>query len=181
MDIQITTDSPRQVWLSITQNGHTRTSSSIQITGSTRFTLPGFKPNTEYQLQALAQDENGNNISSNAISLTTDSLPFSTPEITLTQEASTAQTGVTIFASTATETPSLLGVDEDGDIVWYHQDDSLGMTSFVRNQGDNSLMLSASNKVATIQLNGNTLQLYHTKLSPRRPHLALGQFAVAHQ
>ena len=125
-------------------------------------TVVGLRPETNYTFTALITDDSGNTTTSELSSFTTASLPFTLPDIQLKANTADSYKGITFFSVTDTNA-RFIGVDEEGEPVWYlHLADvpMLSSSPTIKHLGNGKLMLLLRNEVWVIDITGNILSSY---------------------
>lgn len=158
-DVEVQASTEMEVVVEITQvGGAARQTNRFLVQGMRNFTLPGFKAETAYVLQAKATLSSGQEIRSEALNFTTSALPFDIPDINVTVNTPDVDTGITLFATSNSGMPVLLGIDQQGEVVWYQDSLPLGNTSFVRRNRAGRLLLSVPGRVITLGLDGEVFR-----------------------
>jgi arylsulfate sulfotransferase len=132
--LAFTTSTPASVELHIVGPGSDRTEPA-QTDPSTDHTIPavGMRPASTYTLTVTAKDSSGQTSIAEPVSFTTGALPPEIPPFTVTSDPAKMAPGITLFPITARASAPpvagqtapnlglLVGVDAEGNVVWYYQ------------------------------------------------------------
>jgi arylsulfate sulfotransferase len=132
--VAVTTDAPTDANLTVIGGGKSWTVASSSSGKSHTFPVLGMKADTEYFFIARLVDKNGQAAYVDIGPYLTEPLPIDFPPIQVrASDPTRMQPGVTFF-NIYRYAPGrdnyyglILGVDEHGDVVWYHRDDLLIM------------------------------------------------------
>ncbi len=131
--LSFTTSTPATIELQITGPGSDRTE-TLHAEPSTDHDVPavGMRAGSTYTLTVTATDAGGQTATADPVTFTTGALPADIPPLTVTSDPTKVAPGITLFPITKRATPAavagqplpnlglLVGVDTEGNIVWYH-------------------------------------------------------------
>ena len=163
------TDRPTQAILRVEDGGsHSFTLNFTETTTNHELLLLGLKPDRNYTVTVGARDNAGlNSRVSEPVFITTDPLPETFPNLTLLMSAPVRmEPGLTLLdIARMDRTAGFIAiVDNQGDVVWYHDD--LTQSETQRLDNGNLLTLdSLNNLIREIDMLGNTIQAWHAALS----------------
>ena len=132
--LSFTTSTPATVELEITGPGSDRTE-TVHAEPSTDHAVPavGMRAGSTYTLTVTATDAAGQTATADPVTFTTGALPTDIPPLTVTSDPTKMAPGITLFPITKRAAPPpvagqpapnlglLVGVDAEGDVVWYHE------------------------------------------------------------
>jgi hypothetical protein len=107
----------------------------VEAVPSTEHEIPavGMRSSTTYTLTVTATDASGQSATAEPVTFTTGALPADIPPITVTSDPDQMAPGITLFPITKRAAPALVagqpapnlgllvGVDAEGEVVWYHE------------------------------------------------------------
>ena len=130
-------------------------------------TVVGMRAETEYEIMISVDTPDMSKGSGATVLFTTGALPSSMPEFSVTvHDASKVQPGTTLFGvggmgdDIDPATPLYLGVDEEGEVVWYYQDTTAQnnhMDREARLLPDGNILINMQGEFRVIDLAGNTV------------------------
>ena len=132
--LSFTTSAPATVVLQIAGPDSSR-SERVEAELSTDHAVPavGMSASTKYSLTVTATDAAGQSATADPVAFTTGALPPDIPPLTVTSEPARMAPGITLFPITKRAAPApvagqpaptlglLVGVDAEGNVVWYHE------------------------------------------------------------
>ena len=132
--LAFTTSAPATVDLHVVGPGSDRTEKA-QTEPSTDHEIPavGMRASLSYSLMVMATDANGQTATADPVTFTTGALPTDIPTFTVTRDPTKMAPGITLFPVTKRAAPAavagqpapnlglLVGVDPEGNIVWYYE------------------------------------------------------------
>ena len=99
-----------------------RTYSAVDSEGDHATWLWGLRSETTYEATAMAVSGSGVELTSDPVSFTTGALPEGLPVFEISDyDPERAHQGMIVFGTIFGETPTYVGVDTEGEVVWYHQ------------------------------------------------------------
>jgi len=127
------TDRPTEATVTLSSNDHTVTApSSDGLTTNHRLHVLGLRAREKYAVTISVVDEGGNVSYDRSLRLKTAPLPDDFPPLEVTlSEPDRMQPGVTVFnvrrwnPDRDEKWGMLIGVDEQGEVVWYHHDECM--------------------------------------------------------
>ena len=127
------TDRPTEATVTLSSNEHTVTApSSDDLTTNHRLHVLGLRAREKYAVTISVVDERGNVSYDRSIRLKTAPLPEDFPPLEVTlSEPGRIQPGITVFnvrrwnPDRDEKWGMLIGVDEQGEVVWYHHDECM--------------------------------------------------------
>ncbi|MEL6341502.1 MAG: aryl-sulfate sulfotransferase [Myxococcota bacterium] len=120
----------------------------------------GMRAETTYQMAAVAIVD-GQPVRSAVVEWTAGALPDDLAPITLAQPASDGANRLTLFGPNNTETPYLIGVDRDGEVVWYYDPGDLedeGNDRNVEQLDDGNVLMLVGQEARIITAGGETVR-----------------------
>ena len=167
--VTATTMEPARVSVLFSRPGQEPTQTGQTPAGTDHaITVVGMRAETGYELILVAETadpvQEGGSVST---LFTTGALPSAMPEYSVTvHDANKVQPGTTLFGvgrmgdDIDTTTPLYLGVDEEGEVVWYYQDTTAKnnhMDREARLLSDGNIQINLQGEFRIIDLAGNTV------------------------
>ncbi|MGM0556099.1 MAG: aryl-sulfate sulfotransferase [Myxococcota bacterium] len=160
----VETSEPTSLSFEVASADHTfSVESSGDLSDSHDLFIPGMRAETDYTITVTATNADGDTVDGDPVDFTTSALPDDFPPVEVTvNDAASVQRGITIFdvfrfaPDIDAEWGYLVGVDEEGHVVWYYNVG--GQPQDVSPTSDGTLIMTVKDEfVREIDMRGETL------------------------